>query len=375
MAKKTSTNPERRRHNVKQTDVPSCQLAQALRIPEAIANNYALGPATPLKVAASIEIQPTSSTFKMLCGASIAYGLTIGGYNAGEIQVTDLGKRIVRPTSEGDDHAAKREAFLKPVIVGDFLRKYNGHPIPKEDIAINVLESLGVPRDRAAKTLELIVEGAKSLGMLREIKGQRYVDLATEVPPAEGSGTSAGVADLDNSGKQISEPPQEVPSQNSNPTSSTLDDRKRLVFITHGKNTSFLEPIKGLLSFGGLEPVVAVEQQTVSKPVPDKVLEDMRRCGAAIIHVDAERTLMDSEAKEHTLLNENVLIEIGAAMALYGRRFILLVKQGVTLPSNLQGLYEVRYEGDQLDNSTMIKLMEAIKDIKNHELPEEETSN
>ena len=147
------------------------------------------------------------------------------------------------------------------------------------------------------------------------------------------------------------------------------------MFITHGKNTSFLEPIKGLLSFGGLEPVVAVEQQTVSKPVPDKVLEDMRRCGAAIIHVDAERTLMDSEAKEHTLLNENVLIEIGAAMALYGRRFILLVKQGVTLPSNLQGLYEVRYEGDQLDNSTMIKLMEAIKDIKNHELPEEETSN
>ena len=372
MAKKTGTSPEQRRRNVKQSDVPGCQLAHALRIPQAIADNYALGPATPLKVAASLEMQPTSGTFKMLCGASIAYGLTTGGYNAGEIQITDLGKRIVRPTSEGDDHAAKREAFLKPVLVGDFVRKYNGHPIPKDDIAINVLESLGVPRDRAARTLELIVEGAKSLGMLTEIKGQRYVDLATEGPR-----TSARVADLDNSetGSDIADPPLQVPSQQSEPTSSTLDDRKRLVFITHGKNKSFLEPIKGLLSFGGLEPVVAVEQQTVSKPVPDKVLEDMRRCGAAIIHVDAERTLIDSEAKEHTLLNENVLIEIGAAMALYGRRFILLVKQGVTLPSNLQGLYEVRYEGDQLDNSTMIKLMEAIKDIKNHGLPEENASS
>jgi predicted nucleotide-binding protein len=45
-------------------------------------------------------------------------------------------------------------------------------------------------------------------------------------------------------------------------------------------------------------------------------------------------------------INPNVLMEIGAAMALYERRFILLVRQGVKLPSNLQGLYEVRYSGD-----------------------------
>jgi len=56
----------------------------------------------------------------------------------------------------------------------------------------------------------------------------------------------------------------------------------------------------------------------------------MRGCGAAIIHVDAERTIVEklSDA-EHVLLNPNVLIEIGAAMAFYGRRFILLVRDGV----------------------------------------------
>jgi len=63
------------------------------------------------------------------------------------------------------------------------------------------------------------------------------------------------------------------------------------------------------------------------------------------------------------------LIEIGAAMALYDRRFILLVKSGITLPSNLQGLYEVRYEGDKLDGDATIRLLKAIKDIKNHPLP------
>ncbi len=116
--------------------------------------------------------------------------------------------------------------------------------------------------------------------------------------------------------------------------------------------------------------VISIEKQSVSKPVPDKVMEDMRSCSAAIIHVDAEQTLIDKDAKEHKIVNPNVLIEIGAAMALYGRRYILLVREGVELPSNLQGLYEVRYKGDALDGEATIKLLEAINDIKNNPLPE-----
>jgi len=56
-------------------------------------------------------------------------------------------------------------------------------------------------------------------------------------------------------------------------------------------------------------------------------------------------------------------------MALYGRRFILLVRDGVKLPSNLQGLYEVRYQGDALDVDVTLKLFEAISDMKNTPLP------
>jgi len=56
---------------------------------------------------------------------------------------------------------------------------------------------------------------------------------------------------------------------------------------------------------------------------------------------------------------------IGAAMALYNRRFILLVERGVTLPSNLQGLYKVYYEGDGLDYDSTTRLLEAFADFKN----------
>ena len=64
-----------------------------------------------------------------------------------------------------------------------------------------------------------------------------------------------------------------------------------------------------------------------------------------------------------------MLIEIGAAMALYGKRFILLVKNGVQLPSDVKGLYEVRYDGEQLDGEVTIRLLKAIKDMKTRPLP------
>jgi predicted nucleotide-binding protein len=141
--------------------------------------------------------------------------------------------------------------------------------------------------------------------------------------------------------------------------------KAKRVFITHGRNQTIVEQIKKMLRFGDFEPVVSVENQTAAKPVPDKVMDDMRSCAAGIVHVGSEMKLLDGDGKEHQMLNPNVLIEIGAAMALYGRAFILLVERGVVLPSNLQGLYEVRYEGDGLDHQSTMALLEAFASFKN----------
>jgi predicted nucleotide-binding protein len=139
---------------------------------------------------------------------------------------------------------------------------------------------------------------------------------------------------------QKTAPPPPAPSLKGTALAAAIadDQRRRRVYITHGKNRDLVDPIKKLLEYGELEPVVSVERQSVSKPVPEKVMDEMRGCGAAIIHVDVDTTIADRDSKEHVLLNPNVLIEIGGAMAFYGRRFILLVRGGVKLPSNLQGL-------------------------------------
>lgn len=65
------------------------------------------------------------------------------------------------------------------------------------------------------------------------------------------------------------------------------------VFITHGKNQKILQQVKEIVSYGKFEPVVAQEHETAAKPVPDKVLDDMRSCQAAVIHVSSEGVLLE----------------------------------------------------------------------------------
>ena len=143
----------------------------------------------------------------------------------------------------------------------------------------------------------------------------------------------------------------------------TDEESKNRIFITHGENGKILEQVKQLVTYGKFEPVVAMEHETSAKPVPKKVMDDMRTCGGAVIHVGAEGILLDPSGNEVPQVNGNVLIEIGAAMALYGDRFVLLVEEGVSLPSNLQGLYECRYQGEELNMEATMKLLQALSEF------------
>lgn len=371
---KASTPPIKKRSYLKQADVPSASLDDALRIPSAILEHYAGSPTTPFNIAKALDLDPKGSQIRVITGAAIAFGLTEGGAQSSEISITDLARKILRPLEEGQDIAAKKEALLKPRIFGEFLIKYDTHTFPRDDIAANVLVEMGVPQDKAEEVRERILSSAEGMGFIEELKGKKYVHLHSgaipkgikpQVQPIEEDQVEEAEVESDASPHNRTEG-----ASNAKASPTTQDARSRRVFITHGKNKNFIEPIKKLLGFGELTPVVSVDKQSVSKPVPDKVMDDMRGCGAAIIHVDAERTVIDKEAIEISLVNENVLIEIGAAMALYGRRFILLVREGVKLPSNLQGLYEVRYAADTLDGDATIRLLEAINDIKNNPSPD-----
>jgi len=233
---------------------------------------------------------------------------------------------------------------------------------------------MGVPRKRAEEVYNTILSGAKDLNLVKEIKGKTYIRLRQDGQQDPNNVTLEEVGFDTETVETETISPQTNPN-NVSPTITKsgpalasdrliTDLRAKRVFITHGKNKALVAVIKRFLSFGELEPVVSVESETTSVPVPEKVMMDMRSCGAAIIHVTDEEKLATMGGEERIILNQNVLIEIGAAMALYGNRFILLIKRGVILPSNLQGLYRVEYDGDDLGSEGTMKLLSAIESLK-----------
>jgi len=309
-----------------------------------------------------LGLSPTSGNWRSLCGSSIAYGLTDGGYNASEISLTDLGKRIVAPTSEGDDLTAKVEALLRPRVMREFCEKYDKAKFPKENIAENVLINLGVPKDRAMSSAEILRENGIHTGILKETKTGLFLALGSPspIPIIKEEEDLEPEEEAINSDEDLA---RKVAGDTSEQQEEKLEKGNK-VFISHGKNKKIVGQLKELLTFGKFDPVVSVEQETTSIPVPDKVFDDMRKCSAAVIHVSSEDELLDSEGNKHAKINENVLIEIGAAIALYDKNFVLLVQKGVKLPSNLQGLYRSEYEGENLDYEATMKLLKTFNKFK-----------
>jgi predicted nucleotide-binding protein len=211
-------------------------------------------------------------------------------------------------------------------------------------------------------------------GIIRETPTGPFVDLDSPGVPAptatpalpehegDGDGASTLVSPVSGGSKAgLALFAAQIPSTGVQPIFDTKSNR---VFISHGKQKAIVTQIKELLAFGNFEPVVSVERESTAIPVPEKVFEDMRSCGAGVIHAGAEGKYLDHDGNEHTRVNDNVLIEIGAAMALYGKKVILLVEKGVTLPSNLQGLYRCDYEGDRLDYEATMKLLETFSQFR-----------
>jgi hypothetical protein len=365
-SKKSADTVAAKRAYFKQADFPWFSLQESQRIAGALVDNFGGREGTPPDVALAIGSSPTSSQWRDLAGAAIAYGLTDGGPWASVIKLLPLGRKLAAPEEEGEDLAARREAIMKPRIAQEFFEKYRRAKFPSDVIAVNVLRALGIPADRTAKALEILKANGRYAGIIRETPTGPFVNLDSPgIPGPTTTATPSAPFDSPSfaEGSQVEALHTQAPSLVV-ATTSTVDLKSNRVFITHGKQKAVVNQIKELLTFGSFEPVVSVERESTAIPVPEKVFEDMRGCAAGVIHVGSEGKYLDRDGAEHTKINDNVLIEIGAAMALYGKKVILLVERGVSLPSNLQGLYRCEFEGDKLDYESTMKLLKTFSQFR-----------
>jgi predicted nucleotide-binding protein len=343
---------------ISQTDIPSVSLENAIRIPKAIADNYAKSPTRPLDVAAALNMSPTSGAFRQVCGAAIGYGLTDGGPNASLISLTSLGKRIVSPLEEGDDFKARREAVLIPTVEKNFLEKYDGSPLPIEKIAYNVLESFGVPADRSKQIFDLISQNAEQVGYFKKIKDKTYVDLGgtnhkmiqtvTSDDPKNNSDDIPVQSSNDNEEKEESQ------------TNAPTSVRPNAIFLGHGKNGAPLEQLIKILDEYRIPHKSATAEPNAGRPIPIKVADTMHECGAAILIFTADEKFLDANGNEVWKPRENVVHELGAASILYDNRIIIFKEENVSLASNFNSIGYITFAKDKLSDKGIELFRELV---------------
>lgn len=152
-----------------------------------------------------------------------------------------------------------------------------------------------------------------------------YIEAGPSAPPVSEGGAAEELLDEKPPDAEKPEAPTEPPPP---------PERLR-VFIAHGKNMEIVEQVQTMLSLADIESEVAEEEETTAIPVPEKVFDAMRRCRAGIIVVSAENG-------DTTTVNQNVLIEIGAAFVLYERRVILVWDKTVPVPLEPSGPLPLR---------------------------------
>lgn len=347
---------------------PKFPLAESVRVAQIIEDTNAGQPLPPVETALALDLSPRNSDFEQITSASIKYGLTTGSSRADVISITDLGQRVVAPLSPEAKAEALLAAALEPETFKRMYEYFKGKKLPEMQFFVNtIVREFGIPREHAEACGNVFTANMQLVGLVKTRGDARY--LSTQARPvidASDDSRDPSESELEEelpSAEEDAATDHPVPPLAMAPDLATPKPNRR-VFISHGKDKQIVAQLRELLAYGDFEPIVSVEIETTSKPVPDKVMDDMRACGAGIIHVGMERTVVDQDGNEHQMLNQNVLIEIGAALALYEGRFILLVEQGTTLPSNLQGLYQVRYEGKKLDGDATLKLLKAFKNFK-----------
>jgi Predicted nucleotide-binding protein containing TIR-like domain len=318
-----------RRVRVSQADVPRHALGDALKVARCIEDHYAGSAASPLDVATSIGSTPTSSWFRTITGAAIAYGLTTGGPNSTRITLTSLGRRVVAPTDEADDRAATIEALLKPRIVREFLQKYHGKKLPPDHIAQNVLSQLGVDREAAGRTLAVIRESALFAGALHGAPGVEMVDLSAQQPVVTGD-------------------PVEAADDPDPAWNGDSQGRSRPIYLGHGRDHDAVKQLQRILGGFGVPYRVVPDEPEPGRPIPAAVRAALRECGSAILVVTRDEQVFDGDGNGTWRPSRRALYELGAACCEYGDRVVVLRERGVDLDSN--GLGSIEFDPDGLES-------------------------
>ena len=189
-AKKKAKRSRKRRSSRKEgrpTGVaayPRHSVRKALRIPRAVLEQNA-GKACSDREAAKFAGLAYHGPAKVEVSSAIKYGL-LERPGDGQVAVTDLAKKILRPQKPNDELDGLRQAILNAPMVADIYKHYRGENIPDEQFFRNALvDTFGLREDKVDEFKSIFQEDLDEAQLVEDVGGKkRILDIARDAEPA-----------------------------------------------------------------------------------------------------------------------------------------------------------------------------------------------
>lgn len=166
---------------------PRHAVEKALRIPKAILDQNA-GKSCTVKEAAAFVGVGDAGPFQTEVSSGIKYGF-LDRPVAGQVQVTDRAKQILRPQDPEDRLHGIRDAVLSAPVITDVYGHYRGEYIPDNPFFQNALtDTFNVPVDKVGEFQDIFLESLRSAELVAESDGKyRLLDVASGHDKAPGN--------------------------------------------------------------------------------------------------------------------------------------------------------------------------------------------
>lgn len=190
-AKKPTNAPAKAKEQISSDALPRKSLQDALRVASAIKDNYGVKGATWDDIAKALGFSANNPNNKYYLWAALSYGLISKG-DGGAHTLTEVGRKILAPTYDGEDREGMVKAIANPGIFAKFYSDYSGSLLPAGEIYKNVLEQkYGVPASRVEEVINLIAENSRLAKLLQEQPDGRVKLLSANVAVGVGGAADA----------------------------------------------------------------------------------------------------------------------------------------------------------------------------------------
>ena len=163
-------------------------ILDALRIPKAILDQNAGKACTDNQAAGFIGLKSSAGPTVVEISSGIKYGF-LKRPGSKQLEVSDLGRQVLRPTSGEDTSQGFQQAVLNAPVICDVYKHYRGENLPDRQFFDNALEdTFKVPKDKVNEFKDIFTSSLKTASLIEEHNGRiRVLDSASSVETEKAS--------------------------------------------------------------------------------------------------------------------------------------------------------------------------------------------